>query len=89
MCAIRSPPDCSRRQSQPGLWSLRYTAAGRLIARCVWSRDAARLAGVNTSLVTMCAFVSLGALTGLAAVLNAMRFNQVPANTRDWASSSK
>jgi rhamnose transport system permease protein len=62
-------------------WSLRYTAAGRLIYATGSSRDAARLAGVNTSLVTLSAFALLGALTGLAAVLNAMRFNQVPANT--------
>jgi rhamnose transport system permease protein len=62
-------------------WALRYTAAGRLFYATGSSRDAARLAGVNTSLVTLCAFASLGALTGLAAVLNAMRFNQVPANT--------
>ena len=62
-------------------WSLRYTAAGRLIYATGSSSDAARLAGVNTSLVTLCAFASLGALTGLAAVMNAMRFNQVPANT--------
>jgi len=62
-------------------WSLRYTAAGRLIYATGSSRDAARLAGVNTSLVTLCAFAALGALTGLAAVMNAMRFNQVPANT--------
>ena len=32
------------------------------------------------SLVTLCAFASLGALTGLAAMMNAMRFNQIPAN---------
>jgi ribose/xylose/arabinose/galactoside ABC-type transport system permease subunit len=41
---------------------------------------AARLAGVNTSLVTLGTFVVLGSLTGLA-MLNAMRFNQIPANT--------
>jgi rhamnose transport system permease protein len=62
-------------------WSLRYTAAGRVIYATGSSRDAARLAGVDTPLVTLAAFAALGALTGLAAVLNAMRFNQVPANT--------
>jgi rhamnose transport system permease protein len=62
-------------------WSLRYTAAGRLLYATGSSRDAARLAGVNAPLVKLCAFASLGALTGLAAVMNAMRFNQVPANT--------
>ena len=62
-------------------WGLRYTAAGRLLYATGSSRDAARLAGVNTSRVVLCAFATLGALTGLAAVVNAMRFNQVPANT--------
>ena len=62
-------------------WALRRTAAGRLLYATGSSRDAARLAGVNTSLVSLCAFGALGALTGLAAVMNAMRFNQVPANT--------
>jgi rhamnose transport system permease protein len=62
-------------------WALRYTAAGRLLYATGSSRDAARLAGVNTSLVTLSAFAALGAVTGLAAVLNAMRFNQIPANT--------
>lgn len=62
-------------------WILRYTSAGRRIYATGSSRDAARLNGVNTSAVTLYAFAALGALTGLAAVLNAMRFNQVPANT--------
>ena len=62
-------------------WILRYTAAGRRIYATGSSRDAARLNGMNTAAVTLFAFASLGALTGLAAVLNAMRFNQVPANT--------
>ena len=62
-------------------WSLRHTAAGRLLYATGSSRDAARLAGVNTPVVTLSAFAALGALTGLAAVINAMRFNQVPANT--------
>jgi rhamnose transport system permease protein len=62
-------------------WALRYTAAGRLIYATGSNRGAARLAGVNTPLVTLSAFVILGWLTGLAAILNAMRFNQIPANT--------
>ena len=60
---------------------LRHTAAGRLLYATGSSPDAARLAGVNTSLVKLSAFAGLGALTGLAAILNAMRFNQIPANT--------
>lgn len=61
-------------------WSLRYTAAGRLLYATGSSPDAARLAGVNTSRVKMSAFACLGALTGLAAFLNSVRFNQIPAN---------
>ncbi len=62
-------------------WGLRYTAAGRSLYATGSSLDAARLAGVNTALVKLSAFACLGALTGLAAILNAMRFNQIPANT--------
>lgn len=62
-------------------WGLRYTAAGRLLYATGSSPDAARLAGANTALVKLSAFACLGALTGLAAIVNAMRFNQIPANT--------
>ena len=60
---------------------LRYSAAGRLLYATGSSADAAHLAGINTRRVKQLAFACLGALTGLAAVLNAMRFNQIPANT--------
>jgi rhamnose transport system permease protein len=62
-------------------WALRFTGAGRLLYATGSSSDAARLAGINPALVTLAAFACLGALTGLAAVVNAMRFNQIPANT--------
>ncbi len=62
-------------------WGLRYTAAGRFLYATGSSPDAARLAGIDTSLVKLSAFACLGALTGLAAIVNAMRFNQIPANT--------
>lgn len=42
--------------------------------------EAARLAGINTKVVVFVVFVLIGALTGLAAVLNAVRFSDVPAN---------
>jgi len=61
-------------------WGLRFTAAGRLLYATGSSPGAARLAGINTALVKLSAFACLGALTGLAAILNAMRFNQIPAN---------
>ena len=62
-------------------WTLRYTALGRLVYATGSSREAAQLSGIDTRLVTLSAFAALGALTGLAAVLNAMRFNQIPSNT--------
>jgi rhamnose transport system permease protein len=61
-------------------WGLRYIAAGRLLYATGSSVNAARLAGVNTPCVKLSAFACLGALTGVAAILNAMRFNQIPAN---------
>jgi rhamnose transport system permease protein len=42
--------------------------------------DAARLAGIDTRLVTFSVFAIGGALTGVAALLNAVRFNQIPTN---------
>jgi rhamnose transport system permease protein len=61
-------------------WGLRHVAAGRAIYATGSNPDAARLAGLNTSAVKWAAFSVLGMLTGLAAVLNAVRFNQIPSN---------
>jgi rhamnose transport system permease protein len=61
-------------------WGLRHVAAGRAIYATGSNPDAARLAGLNTSAVKWAAFTVLGMLTGLAAVLNAVRFNQIPSN---------
>jgi len=61
-------------------WILRYTASGRAIYLTGSDADAARLAGVNTPLVKLAVFVCTGTLTGLAALLNSVRFNQIPAN---------
>jgi rhamnose transport system permease protein len=61
-------------------WGLRHLAAGRAIYATGSNPGAARLAGLNTSAVTWLAFTVLGSLTGLAAVLNAVRFNQIPSN---------
>jgi rhamnose transport system permease protein len=62
-------------------WGLRHLAAGRAIYATGSSPDAARLAGLPTSLVVFSAFALAGALTGLAALLNSVRFNQIPSNT--------
>jgi rhamnose transport system permease protein len=61
-------------------WGLRHVAAGRAIYATGSNPDAARLAGLNPSAVKWMAFTILGSLTGVAAVLNAVRFNQIPTN---------
>jgi rhamnose transport system permease protein len=67
---------------QVGLaWGLRHLAAGRAVYATGSSLDAARLAGVRTASITFGVFVMSGALTGLAAILNSVRFNQIPSNT--------
>ena len=60
--------------------SLRNTAAGRLIYATGSNLEAARLNSINTKNVKLSAFTLLGAMTGLAAALNAVRFNQIPSN---------
>ncbi len=61
-------------------WSLRHTAAGRLLYLTGSNAEAARLAGINTARVKIAAFGCLGALTALAAILNSVRFGQIPPN---------
>jgi len=61
-------------------WGLRHLAGGRAIYATGSNQLAARLAGLNTSALKCMTFSTLGALTGLAAVLNAVRFNQIPSN---------
>jgi rhamnose transport system permease protein len=61
-------------------WGLRHVAAGRAIYATGSNADAARLAGIDTSLVKFSVLTASGALTGLAALINAVRFNQIPSN---------
>ena len=61
-------------------WGLRNLTAGRAIYATGSNRDAARLAGIDTALVKFSVLVAIGGLTGLAAVLNSVRFNQIPSN---------
>jgi rhamnose transport system permease protein len=62
-------------------WGLRNTRLGRAVYATGSSAEGARLAGIDTSLIAFSAFVLTGALTGVAAVLNSVRFNQIPSNT--------
>jgi rhamnose transport system permease protein len=62
-------------------WALGHLACGRAVYATGSNVDAARLAGIRTRRVTFLVFALAGALTGIAAVLNAARFNQIPSNT--------
>jgi len=62
------------------VWILRYLGAGRAIYAVGSDAEAARLAGVEPPRVIFGVFVCMGALTGLAALLNAARFSVVPGN---------
>jgi rhamnose transport system permease protein len=61
-------------------WSLRNLAAGRAFYAAGSNPEAARLAGIDPARVVFAAFTITGALTGLAAMFNAVRFNQIPSN---------
>jgi rhamnose transport system permease protein len=61
-------------------WVMRNLAAGRAVYATGSNPDAARLAGLSAAQVTFAVFIAAGALTGLAALLNSVRFNQIPSN---------
>jgi rhamnose transport system permease protein len=62
-------------------WGLHRLPAGRAIYATGSSADAARLTGIRVERVTTMVFTVAGALVGLAALLNSVRFNQIPSNT--------
>jgi rhamnose transport system permease protein len=59
---------------------LRYLSAGRAVYATGSDPEAARLAGIRPRLVVFGVFVVMGALTGLAALLNAVRFGDIDPN---------
>jgi len=61
-------------------WGLRNLAGGRTVYATGSNAEAARLAGIDTNLTTFSVFAITGALTGIGAVLNSVRFNQIPSN---------
>lgn len=61
-------------------WILRYSSAGRAVYAIGSNADAARLAGIDTALYKCAVFSVGGLLTGAGALLNAVRFNQIPSN---------
>jgi rhamnose transport system permease protein len=62
-------------------WSLRHLAAGRAIYATGSNERAAQLAGFDTARIKTSLFALAGSLTGVAAVMNAVRFNQIPSNS--------
>jgi rhamnose transport system permease protein len=62
------------------VWFLRDFAGGRSFYAVGSDTEAARLAGIKPPRVVFSAFVLLGGLVGLAAVLNSVRFSIVPSN---------
>jgi rhamnose transport system permease protein len=61
-------------------WALRNLAAGRAVYAVGSDAEAARLAGIRPRRVVFAVFVLLGALTGAAALLNAICFPYVQTN---------
>ena len=61
-------------------WGLRNLAAGRAVYATGSNQNAARLAGIDPARVVFAVFALTGALTGAAALFNAVRFNQIPSN---------
>ncbi len=60
--------------------ALRQLSAGRALYAVGSNAEAARLAGIDPVRVRLSVFVTMGALTGLAALLNSVRFDAVPAS---------
>jgi rhamnose transport system permease protein len=60
---------------------LRHLYIGRAVFAVGSNEEAARLVGINTKRIIFSVFTITGTLTGLAAMLNSARFNQVPSNS--------
>lgn len=61
-------------------WALTQLRMGRALFAVGSDAEAARLAGIEPRRVTVNVFTIMGALVGLAALLNAVRFNSIPGN---------
>ncbi|HVF87294.1 MAG TPA: ABC transporter permease [Pyrinomonadaceae bacterium] len=61
-------------------WSLKNLAAGREVYATGSDNEAARLSGIHPQRVVFVVFALLGVLTGVAALLNSVRFIEVQGN---------
>lgn len=62
-------------------FGLRHLRVGRIIFATGSNEAAARIVGIPTERVFFSVFTLTGALAGLAAMLNSVRFNQIPSNS--------
>lgn len=62
-------------------WALGNLGAGRTVYAVGSDAEATRLAGISPPQVIFVLFVLMGALSGLAALLNSIRFNSIPGNS--------
>ncbi len=62
-------------------WMLRHVQAGRAVYAIGSSRESARLAGIPVKVVSFGVFIAMGALTGVAALLDSIRFSEIQSNT--------
>jgi len=62
-------------------WAMHNLGVGRAVYATGSNVEGARLVGINTRLVKLAGFAIGGTLTGLGAVVNSARFNQIPTNT--------
>src|SRR5262249_1803984 len=61
-------------------WGLKYLAAGRALYAVGSDAEAARLVGIEPRRVVFGVFALMGALTGVAATLNSIRFTDIQSN---------
>jgi rhamnose transport system permease protein len=61
-------------------WASRNIAGARSVYAAGSDAEAARLSGIDTATVNIAVFAAMGALAGLAAILNAIRFADVQSN---------
>ncbi len=62
------------------VWSLKRLQAGRAVYAVGSQRESARLAGIPVAAISFGVFILMGALTGVAALLDSVRFTQVQSN---------
>ena len=63
------------------VWGARNLSVMRAVFAAGSDEEAARLAGIQVPTIVCLVFVLTGALTGIGALLNAVRFSDVPANS--------